>query len=119
MIGFSDSLPVIVICGVTDMRKSIDGLCAIVAYELDQEPCSDRLFVFCGRTRNRLKILQWSANGFWLHYKRLEKGTFKWPGIEDDELSLTISTRQLHWLLEGLPLELEQAHPHVVYRYHG
>ncbi|WP_082443888.1 IS66 family insertion sequence element accessory protein TnpB [Marinomonas fungiae] len=50
--------------------------------------------------RSLTKILQWSANGFWLHYRRLEKGTFKWPGIEDDELSLTISTRQLHWELK-------------------
>jgi transposase len=58
MIGFSESLPVILICGSTNMRKSIDGLCAIVAYELAQEPGSDRLFVFCSRTRNRIKILQ-------------------------------------------------------------
>ncbi|CUB06875.1 IS66 family insertion sequence element accessory protein TnpB [Marinomonas fungiae] len=56
MIGVSESLPVILICGTTHMRKSIDGLCTIVVYELEQEPCSDCLFVFCGRTRNRLKI---------------------------------------------------------------
>ena len=77
--------------GVVDMRKSIDGLATIVAYDLEQEPCSDRLFVFCGRTRNRLKILQWSTNGFWLHYKRLEKGVFQWPSIEDEQLSLQVS----------------------------
>lgn len=118
MFGFSDALPVVLICGVTDMRKSIDGLAYIVAYDLEMEPCSEKLFVFCGRRRDRLKILHWSANGFWLHYKRLEKGTFKWPGIDDDELSLTITSRQLNWLLDGLPLDLSQAHPHLIYRYH-
>ncbi|MFT2110496.1 IS66 family insertion sequence element accessory protein TnpB, partial [Marinomonas sp. 2405UD68-3] len=118
MFNTNDSLPVILICGPTDMRKSIDGLTAIVVYDLEQEPCSDRLFVFCGRTRNRLKILQWSTNGFWLHYKRLEKGVFQWPGIEDEQLSLQVSPRQLNWLLGGLPIHLDQAHPKVAYRYH-
>lgn len=118
MFNTSDSLPVILICGPTDMRKSIDGLTAIVAYDLEQEPCSDSLFVFCGRARNRLKILQWSNNGFWLHYKRLEKGVFQWPGIEDEQLSLQVSPRQLNWLLDGLPLSLDQAHPKITYRYH-
>ncbi len=93
MFNTSDSLPVILICGSTDMRKSIDGLTAIVAYDLEQEPYSDRLFVFCGRTLNRPKILQWSTNGFWLHYKRLEKGVFQWPGIEDEQLSLQVSPK--------------------------
>ncbi|TPE43130.1 transposase, partial [Maribrevibacterium harenarium] len=45
MFGFSDSLPVVLICGVTDMRKSIDGLAYIVAYDLEMEPCSEKLFV--------------------------------------------------------------------------
>jgi transposase len=109
---------VILVCGPTDMRKSIDGLSNIVAYSLAQEPCSDKLFVFCNRQRDKLKILQWSSNGFWLHYKRLEQGVFQWPGIEDDELGLTVTTRQLNWLLDGLPLHLPQAHRAVEYHYH-
>jgi len=104
------------VCGSTDMRKAIDGLSNIVVYELLQEPCSDQLFVFCGRRRDRLKILQWVNNGFWLHYKRLEKGTFHWPGIDDKQLGLIISARQLNWLLEGLPLQ--QDHAHLRYRDH-
>ncbi|WCN11396.1 IS66 family insertion sequence element accessory protein TnpB [Marinomonas mediterranea] len=71
----------------------MDTLFGTVPYDLEQEPCSEHLFVFCGRTRNKLKISQWSANGFWLHYKRLEKSTFKWPGIEDNKLSIRISAR--------------------------
>ncbi|QQX80920.1 IS66 family insertion sequence element accessory protein TnpB [Shewanella sp. KX20019] len=48
------------------------------------------MFVFCNRQRNKLKILQWPSNGFWLHYKRLEKNTFKCPGIKDEQLDLRI-----------------------------
>ena len=118
MFSNSTNQVVILICGPTDMRKSIDGLSNIVAYSLENEPCSDKLFVFCNRQRNKLKILHWASNGFWLHYKRLEKGVFQWPGIEDDELGLTISTRQLNWLLDGLPLQLPQAHSNLQYHYH-
>jgi transposase len=118
MFEASSRLNVTLVCGATDMRKAIDGLCNIVAYQLEKEPCSEQLFVFCGRTRNKIKILQWANNGFWLHYKRLEQGTFQWPGIDDDNLSLVISTRQLNWLLDGLPLHQVQAHPQLTYQYH-
>ena len=109
---------VTLICGATDMRKAIDGLCNIVAYDLVKEPCSEQLFVFCGRARDKIKILQWSHNGFWLHYKRLEKGHFQWPGIDDESLSIQVSSRQLNWLLDGLSLQSQDAHPHLTYRYH-
>ena len=118
MFPISSQLTVTLICGVTDMRKAIDGLSNIVAYELAQEPCSEQLFVFCGRHRDKIKILQWVNNGCWLHYKRLEQGKFKWPGIEDEQLSRTISPRQLNWLLDGLPLQNDSAHPALHYRYH-
>jgi transposase len=65
--------------GATDLRKSIDGLSAIVAAVFEQDPFSDRWFVFCNRQRDKLKILRWDTNGFWLYYRRLEKGRFKWP----------------------------------------
>lgn len=118
MFDTNDSLKVILIAGVTDMRKSIDGLSAHVAYFLEQEPCSDKLFVFCNRYRDKIKILQWSKNGFWLHYKRLEEEKFLWSDIEDEERALAISQQQLRWLLEGLPLTTEQkAHTRLCYHY--
>ena len=118
MFSASSQQHVTLICGVTDMRKAIDGLCNIVAYDLEKEPCSEQLFVFCGRARDKIKTLQWSHNGFWLHYKRLEKGTFQWPGIDDENLSIQVTSRQLNWLLAGLPLQSQDAHPHLTYRYH-
>lgn len=118
MFSVNSALKVVLVCGPTDMRKSIDGLSDRVACLLEQEPCNqEKLFVFCGRRRDRLKILHWAHNGFWLHYRRLEKGTFKWPGIEDDQLSLQVSARQLNWLLDGLPLRQNQAHPSLTYLY--
>ncbi|WP_064791766.1 IS66 family insertion sequence element accessory protein TnpB [Shewanella woodyi] len=104
MFGNSTRLDVTLISGITDMRKSIDGLSNIVAYELEQEQCNEHLFVFCNRQRNKLKILQWASNGFWLYYKRLEPNTFKWPEIKDEQLSLRITHQQRERLIAGLPL---------------
>ena len=70
---------VYLVSGVTDMRKSIDGLSLIVADTLEMDPFSQAWFIFCNRHRDKLKILFWDTNGFWLYYRRLEKGHFKWP----------------------------------------
>jgi len=61
--------------------------------------------------RNKLKILYWEHNGFWLFYRRLERGTFKWPN--GHEGTLTVTSRELRWLLDGLELSQRQAHPKV------
>lgn len=60
-------------CGHTDMRKSINGLSAIVAGSFKLDPYAPCLFVFCNRARNRIKILEWDGDGFWIYFKRLEK----------------------------------------------
>lgn len=98
-------------CGSTDMRKSIDGLAVLVQEGFDLDPFSPALFVFCNRQRNKLKILYWEHNGFWLYYRRLERGRFRWPS--DDG---TATRRELRWLLDGLSLEQHQAHPEVAAR---
>ena len=88
MIGDATSLNVYLAPGVTDMRKSIDGLALIVSEVLELDPFSESLFVFCNRGRNKLKILHWQTNGFWLYYRRLEKGRFKWPAADSPEASI-------------------------------
>ncbi|WP_338825750.1 IS66 family insertion sequence element accessory protein TnpB [Neomoorella thermoacetica] len=99
-------------CGATDLRKSIDGLAVLVKEGFELDPFSSCLFVFCNRNRDKLKILHWEHNGFWLYYRRLEKGKFVWPG-RNTSATITISHRELRWLLDGLPLKQPQAHPEV------
>lgn len=99
-------------CGATDLRKSIDALAALVQYAFALDPFSSAWFVFCNRERDRLKLLRWDHNGFWLYYRRLERGRFHWPQTAEEATRL-ISPRQLQWLLDGLTLEQQQAHPAV------
>ena len=115
MIAAPDSLQVYLAPGVTDMRKSIDGLALLVSEVMELDPFSQSLFVFCNRRRNKLKILHWQTNGFWLYYRRLEKGQFHWPAPDDVE-SIAITRRELNWLLDGLPVEQRQAHPALHYQ---
>ncbi|MFA9559921.1 IS66 family insertion sequence element accessory protein TnpB [Evansella sp. AB-rgal1] len=101
--------------GNTDLRKSIDGLAVLVQEGFELDPFSPCLFVFCNRKRDKLKILHWETNGFWLYYRRLERGTFEWPD-DDSSSTLSISYRQLRWLLDGLPMKQRHAHPEVTAR---
>jgi transposase len=101
-------------CGSTDMRKSIDGLAAVVQEEFQLNPFAPALFVFCNRQRNKLKILHWEHNGFWLHYRRLERGTFPWP---EKGSTMTVGKRELNWLLDGLSIHQKKAHPVVNARF--
>ena len=89
-------------CGFTDMRKSVDGLAAIVQQNFQLDPFSNNLFIFCGRRHDRLKALLWRGDGFLLLYKRLDNGRFRWPQKQEDIISIT--DQQLRWLLEGLDI---------------
>src|ERR1700721_3558630 len=91
-------------CGDTDLRKSIDGLAAIVKYSFDLYVFSSSLFVFCNHNRNKLKILYWDFNGFWLYYRRLDSGRFKWPKHNSSQSTMAVSRRQLKCLLDGRAL---------------
>lgn len=93
-------------CGHTDMRKQINGLAAIVEGSFGQDPFDGALFVFCNRNRDRVKILAWDADGFWLHFKRLEKGRFKWPTFEKDA-TMSLTGEELTCLLSGTKVELK------------
>ena len=100
--------------GVTDMRKSINGLSILVKDKLDLDPLSGHLFAFCNRRRDMVKVLYWDRNGFCLWHKRLEKGRFRWP--ESVEEVLQIDSRELGWLMEGLSLYQEDAHRRLYYK---
>lgn len=86
--------PVYLACGATDLRQSIDSLAALVQVAFRLDPGSPAVFVFCNRDRDKLKILEWESTGFWLHYRRLERGHFQWPAA-GTAATQTITPRQL------------------------
>jgi transposase len=98
--------------GRTDMRKSISGL-SILVEQLDLDPFSGCLFVFCNGRRNILKILYWDGNGFSLWQKRLEKHRFKWPLSYEE--AMEASLRELNWLIEGLDISQVKGHDRLNY----
>jgi transposase len=93
--------------GAVDLRKSIDGLGAIVS-ERGHDLYSGHLYVFLSRRGDRLKILTWSAGGFLLLYKRLERGRFRLPAIRDGQTEVEIDATQLAMLLDGIDIQRVQ-----------
>lgn len=91
-----------------DMRRSIDGLSAIVRHGMGKPLDGKFLFVFVGRTRDRMKILYWDRTGYALWYKRLEKSRFPWP--QNTREVLEVSPRVLGWLLDGI--DVFKVRPH-------
>lgn len=103
MIDFSRIDHIYMASGPTDLRKGIDGYALIIQNEFQLDPFDDSLFIFCNRQHNKLKCLYWDGTGFWLLYKRLEKGHFKWISKADGSISIT--HHQFEWLLQGLKIE--------------
>jgi transposase len=93
-------------CGHTDMRNSNNGLTAIVESSFRLDPFGEALFAFCNRSRDRLKILEWDGDGFWLYFKRLEKGHFKWPA-SGESATMSFNGEELNVLLGGAKVELK------------
>ncbi len=94
-----------------DFRNQIDGIVMLVADHLQLNPTSGQLFLFRNRHANKIKMLWWEKNGFWLCYKRLEKGKLKFPPVIDKALELTRD--QLTWLLSGLDYTKQLSLPDV------
>ena len=87
-----------------DLRKSIDGLSLLVSQGLQHDPFQGQLFVFTNRQRDKIKLLHWDTNGFWLYYKRLERGRFAWPEPGSGQKVLEIGSCQDSCSLNSLDL---------------
>ena len=103
MIDLNHSLPVYLARDPVDFRRQIDGLSLHVQEVLALNPFAPHLFVFRNRGGDKLKVLYWHGNGFCLLYKRLDKGRFNWPDMQDNVHQCTL--RELQWLLDGLDLD--------------
>jgi transposase len=114
MLDLKDVKAVYLACGHTDMRRSINGLATTVQLQFELDPFSPALFVFCNKDRNKLKILYWYHNGFYLIYRRLERGRFKWPN--DDKDTVKIDLKELKWLLDGYEVRRGKAFKEVKQR---
>lgn len=104
MLSISPAVKIFLAVAHTDMRKSHDGLAALVEHVLKSDPLSGHLFVFRNKTADRIKLLYWDEDGYCLWYKRLEKGSFRFPAAEDGAARLTITAADLSMLLSGIDL---------------
>lgn len=98
-----------------DMRKQIDGLVMLVAQVLQEDPQSEKLFVFRNKQSDKLKLLYWEKDGFWLLYRRLEKGRFCIPKLLSEKCNLSLT--QMRWLLEGLDISKLTEKKSIKHRY--
>ena len=91
-----------------DMRSGIDSLSGLVRNQLQKNPLSGDLFIFVNKRKTQVKLLHWQEDGFALFYKRLEKGTYELPKLNNN--SLQINAEQLLFMLQGVALKTLQKH---------
>jgi len=112
MLSFAGSLKVFVALEACDLRKSFNGLYALVSERLKEDPRQGALFVFSNRRHTRLKILYWDGTGLWVMIKRLEEGTFAWPKpVESGAVKLRLAPEALAMLTDGIDLRGARMRP--------
>ena len=109
MLSFTGSLKIYVAVEGCDLRKSFEGLAALVTTVLDQDIRGGGLFVFSNRRRTRLKILYWDGTGLWVMAKRLEEGTFSWP--QGERKVITLRPEAFAMLTDGVDLRGAKMRP--------
>ena len=115
MLSLPPSVRILLAREPADMRKGFDGLAHLVQSVLQEDPLSGHLFVFRNRRGDRVKLLLWDSDGFLIVYKRLEKGTFRFPAPSDaDATSVTVTATDLMMLLDGVDLRSLKRHPRYV-----
>lgn len=87
--------------GASDLRGGIDKLLALVVHGFALGAQAHHAYVFANRRADRLKVLVYDGSGMWLCTRRLQRGSFAWPGEAAGSLSLT--REQFDWLVAGLP----------------
>jgi len=114
MFSISPQAQIYIYTAAVDMRKSIDGLVALLVDVFQQHPQQGDLFVFTNKQHNKIKVLFWDKNGFVLLYKRLEKGRFQYSSyIREDKI--VVNTTQFKALLMGFDFYVLGHYPTTYY----
>ena len=104
MLNFSHQTRVFLFTDPVDMRKSFRGLCLLTESVLKEDPASGHWFAFINRRQDRLKLLGWDGQGFWIWYKRLESGGFQRPAADRKQVRMEIDVTQLSLIINGIDL---------------
>jgi transposase len=105
MFAFAPSLRVFISTQPVSMSRSFDRLAEQVREVIGEDPESGHLFVFFNKSSTAAKLLFWQRGGYWLFYRRLERGRFRLPVRNDSCRSVEIEQHELLMMLEGLELD--------------
>ena len=107
MLTFSRAMKIYFSLQPADMRKSFDGLSAMVQMVLDADPLSGHLFVFINKRADRMKAIYWDGDGYAVWCKRLEQGTFRMPMLRrgKHDVRIEMTSAELSMLLEGIEVK--------------
>ena len=108
VLGLPPSVRIYFATGLVDMRNGIDGLRAVVEQTLKLNPDDGHLFVFIGKGKDKLKILFWDRNGYVIYFKRLERGRFQLPAVNERRTRVEMEAAQLAMLLDGIDLNAKR-----------
>lgn len=108
VVGLPPSVRIYFATGLFDMRNGIDGLRAMVEQVLRKDPYEGHLFVFVGKGKDKVKVLFWDGNGFVLYLKRLERGRFQLPIIDEKKKKVDMQSEDLQMLLKGIDLNAKR-----------
>ena len=108
MLNFSHQTRVFLFLEPVDMRKSFCGLCLLAESVLNEDPASGHWFAFINRRQDRLKLLGWDGQDFWIWYKRLESGGFQKPPASSNQAQTEIDVTQLSLIINGIELSSAQ-----------
>ena len=105
MLSVPSSIRIFICATATDMRKQFDGLSALVTHAFGKDVMTGDYFVFVNRAQNRCKVLCWDRDGFAIWAKRLERGRFQLPAVDDESIVAEIDGTTLAMILGGVDLE--------------
>ena len=109
MLSWPPTVRIFLCTAATDMRKGFDSLAHLVQSSMALDPITGHLFVFRSRRGDRLKVLWWDRDGYVLWYKRLERGSFRFPACDGD--SVEVRAADLAMILEGIDLASVRRRP--------